>query len=136
MHRVMLFSKQLYQATWSTHLYSFLQFGQRQIYCWFLYFSVQTLFFVVFSSISRCSLQYVWNLSLSGISGLPRVLSLIYELLIKALPNSTRIYKTIICLELIFHPQTCIQFSTHYKKEKLGWSTRSFFIHSPKIFGV
>ena len=43
----------------------FLHFCQWHMYCWYLYFSVQTLFFVVVSSIGRCSLQYVWYFSFS-----------------------------------------------------------------------
>ena len=52
-------------------------------------------------------------------SGLPHVFSFIKELFINAFAKCfTKIHKTIIRLEEIFHRQICINFSTCYKKSK------------------
>ena len=52
----------------------FLQFGQCQMYCWYLYFSVKTLILNLSSIMSSSSLQYVWYLSLFGIWWTPTCL--------------------------------------------------------------
>ena len=66
-HMVILFAYPLSQAIQETRLYVCLNFFQRKMHCWYLYFSVQNLFLIVFSSMGRCSLQYVWYLSLYDI---------------------------------------------------------------------
>ena len=66
-HTVVLFAYPLSQAIQETRLYVCLNFFQRKMCCWYLYFSVQKLFLIVFSSMGRCSLQYVWWLSISDI---------------------------------------------------------------------
>ena len=98
---------------------SFLQFSQRQMYCWNLYFDVQTLFLVVLGSMGRFSLQYVWYFPLSGISCTSKFIIIHIWVVNQYLSQLfSKICKNIIHLEGIFHFQICNHFSAHYEKEK------------------
>ena len=98
---------------------SFLQFGQRRIYCWYLYFAVQPHFSIVFGSMGRCSLQYVWYLSLSIIFWTYTCILIRILVVNQCLSQFySKINKSIIHLEEIFHRQICIHLSARNEKIK------------------
>ena len=113
------------------------KFFQRQMYCWCKYFSVQTLFLLYLVSWVGAVSNMCDSCLFLVFSGLTHVLSLVYELLINALAN---FFRKIIKLSSVLS-KYCISIyaftSVHaMKKQKLGWATRTFPIHSPNQFGI
>ena len=118
MHRVMICSHPHSQATWSTCLYSFLYLRQWQMYWWYLYFSVR-FFSIIVVSMGRCSLQYVWYFSFSGIWWTYICLLNNKGVVNKHLNKLFRKFKkTIIHIKEIFHCRMYIHFRTCYEKRK------------------
>ena len=77
------------------------------------------IFPIVVSIMGRCSLEYVWYFSLSGIFWTTTCL-LINIGVVNQLPsqNLIKIHSSLICLKKKFHLQICINFSTRYEKCK------------------
>ena len=91
------------------------------MYCWYLYFAVRTIL-LLYSVALAGSLSNMCNICLYLLFfGLPHVFSLIDEFFNKFLCQTiSKIHKSIIRLEEIFHLQICIHFSAGYEKsEKL-----------------
>ena len=108
-----------------------LKFGQRQMCCWYLYFYLKTLFKIVFSSMGRCSIQYVWYLSLSGIYGLPNVFSFIDDLVINVVAKKRKFIKVSFVLRKCFIARYAFTSAHTMKKEKIGWASKLSPIHTP-----
>ena len=119
MHKVMLFAQPRSQATWGTRFYVFF-YNLVNVRCIVdIYILLYKPFFLVFSSMGRCSLQYVWELYLSEIFWTSTCLIIRIWVFNQTLSHFfSRIYKFIIRLEEIFHSQICINFSACYKKSK------------------
>ena len=94
----------------------FLQFCKKQMYCWYIYFSVQTLLLLysVVGSVSNicdiCLRLFFWN----SIYLLIKIW--VYNQLLSQ--TISKIHKSIIHLEEVFHIQICIKFSACYEKSK------------------
>ena len=97
---------------------SFLPFGQRHMYCWYLYFAVQTHYFSLYLVAWVGAVSNKWdNCLFLTFTGLPHAFSFVYESLMNPLDFfSSNINKFIIRLEEIFHCQICIHFSACYEK--------------------
>ena len=87
MHRVVLFSQPRSQATRATRLYAFSFFGQRQIYCWYLYFDVQTPYLLYSVAWVGAISNMCDHCRFLTFAGIPHALSFVYELLINPLAN-------------------------------------------------
>ena len=86
-HRAVLFVNPCYQATQATRLYVIFTIWPTTDVLFVLICFYANTFYILFSSMGRCSIQYVWYFLFLVFDGLPNILSFIYELLINTSTN-------------------------------------------------
>ena len=91
--------------------------SDRCIVCIYI-FLCNPFLIIVFSSIGKCILQYLWNFPLSDIFWTSTCLIVYTVAVNQRLSHFSKIHKIIIRLEEIFHHQISNHFSTRYKKIK------------------